>query len=489
MGAFAVLALAVAQPGLCAPPGTQAVPDSRDAAKESKSAGSGTRLSWPDFSFDVFGLWSLPEKTFRARAVDADSRQPLTSAFFLASEYTMVTYSSFADSQSDAFCFRSDAAIADGTPEAAITLPRLGAEPTSRINKSTTYVEFDGYAPGYCATSPSGPGHWGAYLKLAARDASPLDQRPLPEPRSGDVVSFSFKRSADAGEYRLHYLLQLARGFAQKCRMENWGSGGLAAKKRLTDAIVGEAEGLAKSPVERYLAQSVRRSFEPSAPLSPMDSTVYIGEPWNLVTMMTGGVDVDAVKAVRFPGRPTAADLRRKIEQRGRGEVQQAIYAEGSKYAVYCRGGDLSTCNFNERNFAGQTHLMRAAMELNADKVAMLLALGTDPNIENMPGGDTALDLVISQIEKFSASTRSDLATKAILVLDTLTRDGKATIKASTLDRISETWAGKGNPPLCSPEWIRPRQAGPFCGEFMPIARRLRALPARREFHADCPMS
>jgi hypothetical protein len=131
---------------------------------------------------------------------------------------------------------------------------------------------------------------------------------------------------------------------------------------------------------------------------------------------------------------------------------------------------------------------MRAAVELNADKVGLLLTLGADPNIENMPGGDTALDLVIAQIEKSSTWTNGDQSAKTIAVLEALTKGEKSTIKRVTLDRFSEQKSGKDNPTICSPEWIRPRQAASFCKALAPQIAQLQSLALRAEFHGDCPL-
>jgi ankyrin repeat protein len=432
----------------------------------------------PNVSLSFLGFGGLSAKSFHTTAIEFDTKQPISGSFVLARESTWVYTPGIVDGHSDSFCFRSDVAAAESSSDATIVLPTISGEDTSHINKGGTYVGFVGYKPGYCAASPAPGGVSGAFLKDMA-ERSPGFSAPPPAQAAGETISIYLKRSRDTGEIRLQYLLRLARDVGRDCRIDNWGEGGLNRRKEMAAAIMNEADGIAQSPVERVIAQRIHKAFDPSVHVDKIIPTVFLSDPDDVVRISEDfGVEIAA----------SESGWDKVIRMSWDGWQVGALFVPaGSEYGVYCRGGPLSMCNFNERDNNGRTHLMRALWTMDVDEAATFLALGVDPNVAVTPGGPTALDTILGGIEGIESHTDSDRRTKLLKILDLLINSKKATVDPTLLDRILGKASLGSNPVFCSPQWAKSRQAEQFCADFTrQVVPKLRGLPLNKPVQADC---
>jgi ankyrin repeat protein len=427
---------------------------------------------------DLAAIGGMLRASIELRTVDAEAHAPVTGAHVLMSEYTTVYHAALAHGSSDLFCYRSGAAQTGTGSVATIPLPPVPLTQAMRVDRSTSHRTVLAYAPGFCAVSTQ-PGWVGASIGGGA---------------SGGQDRIALKRSRDTGEYRLRYLSRVATAANSECRYDNWTTEGLAGRSHMLDAIVAEAGAIAKTPIERYWLQRIRNTVDPTVPVEVMPVTVYVLQPKGAVRLGAGSAgtrppwsphrvtDADrystVMAAAQSAGFPGWASL---IRMRWEGwQFEPAFKPVSSRLGIYCAGGPLPTCDFNERDERGWTHLMRSVADHDLERLSALLEAGADPNVENSEG-QSALDLLMVDVEKYTGQPKT---TDLLPLIDRLVADPRTKTDESILVRL-----GGDDARICSDEWTRRFQAQTFCAAFVAhTLPAIKALALRQVRPHDCAL-
>jgi hypothetical protein len=310
-------------------------------------------------STPALAILGFGEANVAVQAADMNSGQPVAKAVVVAAE--RMEWHEFHSTRS--VCARTAIATTGARGDADLRLQ--GKDPT-RLGAEHGYQLF-AYRAGYCMGTKS------ARTRVAG----------------GEV---RLKPSQDPPEARLRYLAMMARAAAASCADE--GSAWLVPFR---DAVQAEAERIAATPLEKFLAIRVGEAFE---------------------VMTINGMVAPATVLVG-PGGSGQKTLRTALvgaaAQGNVGSMEQMLEwakADPTLSKAFCPRGS-NTCmmpmpdpnmvrrdepfSIDQRDEKGFSALMAAAKAMKPDAVKWLLEHGADVNVLSGPGGYNALDLVLSR--------------------------------------------------------------------------------------------
>jgi hypothetical protein len=358
------------------------------------------------------------------RFTDAQTGAPLAAQAIAWEEY----YVGHIHGHSD-ICFRTaGAAIPPGG--GAVTLP---ASVNLQALASTRTVFTFAFARGHCAWAPR-------------TTAFGLDQRASPS------APIALRNSADPVEYRLRYLAAVASGARSSCLTES-DRGFTAA---LGAEIVSEAQSIAKTHYERFLALRVREALAE-------------GER----TRISGAL----ASALRNSGPEQAvATLKKVLEFRRASPTLTEQWCSNG----YCQAVQppkdmfqpVEPFHIDERAEDGYTGLMQAAQSMHIPAMQFLLDEGASVAVLTWPGGIGALDILLLRAEKDVNGYAPDGVEGHLLRAIDLLVKAKATLHAQNRRLLSHPEA-----------WRLEARAQAFWSR---VAERIASVPARDSPDPSC---
>lgn len=358
------------------------------------------------------------------RFTDAQTGAPLAAQAIAWEEY----FVSHLHGHSD-ICFRAaGAAIPPGG--GAVTLP--ASLNVQALAAPRTVYSF-GFARGHCAWAPR-------------TIAFGLDQRASPS------APIALLNSADPVEYRLRYLAAVARGVRSSCFAV--ADRGFAAA--LGAEIISEAQSVAKTHYERFLAVGVREALED-------------GER----TRISGAL----ANALRHSAPEQAvATLKKVLEFRRASPTLTEQWCSNG----YCQQVQppkdmfqpVEPFHIDERAEDGYTGLMQAAQSMHIPAMQFLLDEGASVAVLTWPGGIGALDVLLLRAEKDVNGYAPDGVEGHLLRAIDLLVKAKATLHAQNRRLLSNPGAWRLDP-RAQAFWSR-------------VAERIASVPARDSAEPSC---
>lgn len=457
-------------------------------------------------------LWALPitqahsltllgknEKKLATKLVDRDQGTDIKSAFFVVREFT--TYERFHGSST--FCFRGTVAASIDGQWALARLLELGwSEAKDTGADSSDYLEVTAYSPGYCAVQTSPGKDQSLYLSSYKGPSKHWSGRPL-EIIRGSALTLKTVPHADPAEWRILYLTDLV--YQMTCSLPYWQE---SSDAEMASAMVQEASAIARTPYEKYLVDDLKLALEnrrtptgihamktkhawPAPPRPPVNIIIA---PAGTVISWGQGSELTIVAAhqgtIRGAGASSiekktatmrAPSLHTSAKSAAKMPIQPAAPTEKKEIPplhIFCRFGDTSKCDLNERDSDGATLLARIVEASRLEELKVLMDAGADPDIARAPGGATPLDGILNSVLNYNAAyypKNSDRLFRAARVMDVLIGSGKATLSAKIKDQLQsdpESWS------------IRDQEAKQF---FLDARVKLAKLPTRSEFLPSCP--
>jgi hypothetical protein len=377
---------------------------------------------------------------------DAETGKPLDGGFVVVREYAEVGQLH----GSRRYCVRAQAAAADA-PWVKLSLPSPGRDALVRARA----LEGIAYRPGYCLARIGDARAAASHKRMNLGMAAPSELDASVDNR------FAMRRGSQTPEERLLYLEAVAAGLF--CHEARWGDGSKEAMARLADAMLGEANSLARSKYERHLARRVAAGLEIARGLPEVSDTGHMGmfnrptnEPGVARDFLIGPADfriawgdggrmvvaaTPAPIAAAAPAPPAGAGAMApppgmRLPQMG--IIRPAGVPPPPPLVVHCRHGAPSACDLEQRDSNGATALYSLAAAGKVDEVRVLLEAGADPNATKGPRGDTAMDVVLRQI-----LLNYDNSEKAAQVLDALASNPRTMIRAALREELTTdpaTW-------------------------------------------------
>lgn len=435
-----------------------------------------------EFAMLLLGFGSTE---FNVAVRDAATGKPVDGAFVVAREFT--TVGQFHGSKT--YCIRGDVAQVSG-PRVAMRLPDAGTDTL----RGARAIEAFAYRPGYCvartadgrATSYSlhGPGYGG--------------ERPKGLDPSAET-KLDLRRSSQGAEDRLLYLGEMVQGLA--CEEPRWSDRGREGLERVANAMIAEAESLARTRYEKSLVERMKgglvaaREMKGGSDSMPAPWALQmlqagglsagfprdfiVGDPalrvsWDasrkmVVAAMPGRIEsaqVLAAPSVALPGnaavaragnaavpQPGYAAVARPgnaaVAATGGAVLPQAVVAQPGvrveaarlQPVIHCRHGAPSACDLNERDAQGVTALQSFVGALKPAEVKVLLAAGADPSIASKPSGVAPIETLVERLSRTQPDTAT--AKDALEILDMLAAHPKVTLPRKLREDLAadpSTW-------------------------------------------------
>jgi hypothetical protein len=275
--------------------------------------------------------------------VDAGTGKPLDGVAVAAGEY--VHWSGYHSSGTT--CLRSHSAVVDGSsPMPTLILPASGPTNPLRSDGEST-LEVYVFRAGYCA----------AHSVISPRNRE---------------AAFRLRPSGDPAEHRLRYLQQVAQAAMNVCRDSE-----ASRADAIRSAVAAEAHAIAKTPLERVLAQRVAFPLRQDA------------KPLNLYA-----------PAVHYASTGDVEQLRTLFVWAKTDPYFKGMFQQGGGYQSISSGNDADLrepFHVDNRDTRGMTALMAAAAAMQPASARLLLEQGADTNVLTGPAGYSALDLVLSR--------------------------------------------------------------------------------------------
>lgn len=437
-------------------------------------------------------LLGIGSTEFTVMVRDAATGKAVDGAFVVAREFT--TVGQFHGSKT--YCIRGDATQVSG-PRVAMQLPHAGTDSL----RGARAIEAFAYRPGYCmartadgrATSYSlhGPGSGGE---------RPKGLDPAVE------TTLDMRRSTQGAEDRLLYLGEMVQGLA--CEEARWSDRGREGLERLSNAMIAEAQALARSRYEKSLVERMKgglvaaREMKPGPDSMPAPLALQLLQPaglgtgfprdfivgdagmrvsWDASRNMAIAAMPGRIEAAQVIAAPSASRPGQAAAVAGGGlpmavvvQPKTTVSAERIGPVIHCRHGAPSACDLNERDAQGTTALQSYVGSLKPAEVRVLLEAGADPSIASKPSGVAPIETLVERLARTQPGTAT--AKDAAEILEMLASHPKVALPRKLRDDLAAdpaTWTSV--------------QHSPGRQLLVDARPRLLALPLRPDDALGCP--
>lgn len=410
-------------------------------------------------------LLGLGSTEFAVAVRDATTGQPVDGAFVVAREFA--TVGQFHGSKT--YCIRADVAQVSG-PRVSMVLPSAGTD----TFRGARAIEAFAYRPGYCLARTA-DGRAASYAlhgpSYGAERPKPLD--PAVETR------LEMRRSMQSPEDRLLYLGETVQGLI--CGEPRWSDRGREGLERVSKAMVGEAEGLARNRYEKSLVEKMKgwlviaremkpdqdgmvtamglQSFQPVTLAAGFPRDFIVGDPslrvsWDasrnmaVAAMPAPAPQAAAVMALpggalqtARPGNAAVASSGGVITQGVVIQPKTTVSAGRLQPVIHCRHGAPSACDLNERDAQGATAIQAYVGALKPAEVKALLDAGADPSIASKPSGVAPIETLLERLVRTQPDSAD--AKSAAEILELLVAHPRITLRQKLRDDFAAdpaTW-------------------------------------------------
>lgn len=439
-------------------------------------------------------LLGLGSTEFTVTVGDAATGKPLDGAFVVSREFATVGQIH----GSRTYCIRGDAAQASG-PRIAMRLPNPGSDSL----RGARAIEALAYRPGYCLARTAD----GRATSFVLHGPSFGAERPKPLDPAVET-HLAMRRSMQGPEDRLLYLGELVHALV--CEEARWSERSREGIDRLSNAMIAEAQGLARTRYEKSLLAKVQGGLAVARGMArhPQDAPMrtvqamqplgiakgfardfIVGDPglrvsWDdsrdmVIAGMPARMQVQAAQPMAMPGGALgAAQPGNAAAVVSGGVVAQGVGMQPKAFVsaapvIHCRHGAPSACNLDERDARGLTALHSLVDALKPAEVKALLDAGADPSIAAKPSGVPPVETLLERMLRAQPGTPE--AQGATALLHMLAAHPKVTLRPKLGEDLAAdpaTWTST----LHSPGRTL----------LVDARERLRALPVRAEEPPAC---